>query len=96
MPAPTAADRDRALHAAMAEAHRFGVTSVQDVTGSLDELAAYGEARRTGALRVRVYAALPVARDLPDADLDRLQAALAKYPDDPLLKAGAVSGHAGR
>jgi predicted amidohydrolase YtcJ len=91
VPAPTAAERDRALRTAIAEAHRYGVTSVQDVTGSLDELAAYAEARRTGDLRVRVYAGLPVVSDLPDADLDRLEATTAKYPDDPLLKAGALN-----
>ncbi len=28
--------------------------------------------------------------DLPDAELDRLQAITAKYPDDPLFKAGAL------
>jgi predicted amidohydrolase YtcJ len=66
------------------------VTSVQDVTGSADELAAYAEARRTGDLQVRVYAAFPVLNDLPDSELDRLQAITAKYPDDPLFKAGAL------
>jgi predicted amidohydrolase YtcJ len=91
VPAPTSSERDRALRAAIAEAHRYGVTSVQDVTGSLDELAAYAEARRTGDLQIRVYSALPVASDLPDPDLDRLEAATAKYPDDPLLKAGALN-----
>ena len=90
VPPPTAAERDRALRAATAEAHRYGVTSVQDVTGSADELAAYAEARRTGDLQVRVYAAFPVLNDLPDSELDRLQAITAKYPDDPLFKAGAL------
>ena len=90
VPAPTPAERDRALRAATAEAHRYGVTSVQDVTGSADELAAYAEARRTGDLRVRVYAAFPVVNDLTDAELDRLQAITSKYPDDPLFKAGAL------
>ena len=90
VPPPTPAERDRALRAATAEAHRYGVTSVQDVTGSADELAAYAEARRTGDLQVRVYAAFPVLNDLPDSELDRLQAITAKYPDDPLFKAGAL------
>jgi predicted amidohydrolase YtcJ len=91
VPAASAPERDRALRAAIAEANRYGITSVQEVTGSLDELAAYAEARRAGDLRVRVYAALPVSTDLPEADLDRLAAATAKYPDDPLLKGGALS-----
>ena len=29
--------------------------------------------------------------DLPDAELDRLESETRKYPDDPLLKAGATS-----
>jgi predicted amidohydrolase YtcJ len=29
--------------------------------------------------------------DLPDADLDKLQQTTSRYPDDPLLKAGALS-----
>jgi predicted amidohydrolase YtcJ len=91
VPAPTASERDRALRGAIAEAHRYGVTSVQDVARSLDDLAAYAEARRTGDLAVRVYAALPIAGDLADPALDRLEAATAKYPDDPLFKAGALS-----
>lgn len=90
VPPPTPAERDRALRAATAEAHRYGVTSVQDVTGSAEELAAYAEARRAGDLGVRVYAAVPVLNDLPDSELDRLQAITAKYPDDPLFKAGAL------
>ena len=91
VPAPTSSERDRALRGAIAEAHRYGITSVQDVASGPDALGAYAEARRTGDLGLRVYAALPVAGDLPDADLDRLEAATAKYPDDPIFKAGALS-----
>jgi predicted amidohydrolase YtcJ len=91
VPPPTPAERDRALRAATAEAHRYGVTSVQDVAGSADELEAYAEARRTRDLGIRVYAALPVVEDLPDPDLDRLDAITSKYPDDPLFKAGALN-----
>ena len=91
VPAPTAAERDRALRGAIAEAHRHGITSVQDVASGPDALGAYAEARRTGDLGLRIYAALPVVSDLPDADLDRLEVATAKYPDDPIFKAGALS-----
>ena len=41
VPAPTIAEHERALRAAIAERIGFGVTSVQDVGGSLSELAAY-------------------------------------------------------
>ena len=91
VPAPSASERERALRAAVSEAHRLGITSVQDVNASLEALAAYAGARRAGDLRLRIYSALPVARDMNDAELDQLQAALARYPDDPLFKAGAMS-----
>jgi predicted amidohydrolase YtcJ len=91
LPPPSPAELDRALRAATAEAHRYGVTSVQDVAGSVDGLGTYAQARRSGDLRVRVYAALPVVQDLPDPELDRLEAVTSKYPDDPLFKAGALN-----
>ena len=91
LPPPTDGDRERALRTAIATAHRLGVTSVQDIADGPDDLAAYASARRTGDLHVRVYAALPVVSDLADAELDRLELTTRKYPDDPLLKAGAVS-----
>jgi predicted amidohydrolase YtcJ len=89
VPAPTLAQRTQAIQSATAEAHRHGITSVQDVAGA-DELASYAEARRTGDLRVRVYSALPVHGDLTDEEIDSLEQTAARYPDDPLLKAGAL------
>ncbi|MEO7272549.1 MAG: amidohydrolase [Vicinamibacterales bacterium] len=91
LPALTEGDRDRALRTAIATAHRHGVTSVQDVADSPEELAAYASARRSGDLQVRVYATMLVVSDLADAELDALEVTTRKFPDDPLLKAGAVS-----
>jgi predicted amidohydrolase YtcJ len=91
IPASTPAERERAFAAAVEEAHRRGVTSVQDMVATADKLAVYAETKRLGDLHVRIYAAVPVASDLPDGDLDRLQALIARYPDDPIVKAGAVS-----
>ena len=82
----------RALRAAIGEAQRYGITSVQDVDGSADELELYAEARRAGDLRVRVYSALPTSGD-PDrsSESPSSSAVAAQYPDDPLFKAGAVT-----
>lgn len=91
VPRLSPSERERALRAAVSEAHRVGITSVHDVHGSLEALAAYADARRAGDLRLRIYSALPVVRDMSDDELDQLQAALAKYADDPLFKAGAMS-----
>ena len=91
VPAPTSAEQDRALRGVVAEAHRYGITSVQDVNSSLGSLAAYANARRAGDLKLRIYAAVPVTGDVADATLDRLRSSLSEYPDDPLLKGGAVN-----
>ncbi len=90
VPPTTHDDRVRALRAAIREAHRVGITSVQETVGSAEDLDVYDEVRRTGDLQVRVYAALPAAPTLDEVSADRLGEILKKYPDDPLLKAGAI------
>ena len=90
LPAPTRDDQLRALRAAIREAHRVGVTSVQNASGSADEFDLYDTLRRDGDLQLRVYSALSIAPTITEADADALDPARARYPDDPLFKAGAV------
>ncbi len=90
MPGVTRDDRLRALRAAVAEAHRLGVTSVQDAGGSPDDLEMYDEVRRAGDLKTRIYMALSVGPGLSEPDAYRLDAARAKYGDDPVLRTGAI------
>jgi predicted amidohydrolase YtcJ len=84
-------ERAAAVRAAIAEANARGVTSVQTADGDADALELYDAIRRAGDLTVRIYAAAPVARPLADADLDALDRVRREYPDDPLLKVGAIS-----
>ena len=87
LPKPTREDRAHALQAAIREAQRRGITSVQDVGAAPGDLDLYDAARDAGTLALRVYAAVPAARTTPE-DLD----AIAKrYPDDPLLKTGLAA-----
>ena len=90
VPAPTKEDRARALRAAVREAQRHGVTSVQVAGGSLEDLAIYDEAARAGDLGVRLYAALSAPGAPSEAWLTDLEATRVKYADDPLFKAGAI------
>lgn len=90
VPRATEEDRARALRSAIAEANRHGITSVQNTAGSVDDFGLYAEARRVGDLTVRVYSALAADGAATAARLDELDAASAKYPDDPLFKTGAV------
>jgi predicted amidohydrolase YtcJ len=90
MPAPTKAERVTALRSAIAEAHSYGITSVQNAGGQAEDLELFAGASRAGDLGVRVYAGLTVD-GVPDAaTLAELDQAIKRYPDDPLFKAGAV------
>ena len=89
-PKPTRDERLRALRAAIGEAHRNGITSVQNAGGSPDDFELYAEARRAGDLRVRVYSAMALGQEFTDDDRARLAQASRLYPDDPLFKTGAV------
>lgn len=84
------AERRAALSAAVAAAHRAGVTSIQNAGISEDELGIYEAALAAGELRVRAYLAFLVSEATTDAELDRLQAAWTRLQATPTLTTGAV------
>ncbi len=90
MPMPSRDDKLAALRAAVVEANRVGITSVQNAGGSADDLGLYDELRKRGELTVRVYQALTVDPAATTEDLDQLDRAREQFQDDPLLKTGAV------
>ena len=90
MPVPSRDDKLSALRAAVVEANRVGITSVQNAGGSAEDLGLYDELRKRGELTVRVYQALTVDPSATNEDLDQLDRAREQFQDDPLLKTGAV------
>src|SRR5688572_11677609 len=90
MPQPSDADRRTALRGAIAEAHRYGVTSIQNAGGRLEDLTLYEQAKQAGELRVRAYIALSASAATTEADLDRLDAAWKRLGNDATLNTGAV------
>ena len=90
LPPWTRDDRLQAVRDAIALAHRFGITSVQNANGSAEDLALYDELRRKGDLRLRVYASMSIDAPLAPGDADRLDATWRQFGDDPLLKTGAA------
>lgn len=90
LPKPTHAEKVAAIRAATIEAHRRGVTSVQNAGGSSEELEIYSELREKQALDMRVYAALSARAEVTSAELDAFDALREKYADDPVFKTGAV------
>ena len=91
LPRPTGDDLRAALRAAVAEAHRLGVTSIQNANGNARDLQLYADAKRAGDLRVRMYAALSISPGFSDADADRFDELRSRYgTDDPVLRTGIV------
>jgi predicted amidohydrolase YtcJ len=91
LPEASLEERLVGLRAATREAHRRGITSIQSAGDSLEDLEVYDLARRAGDLQVRVYASLSVGPSLSDDSAGQLDAAWHRFPDDPLLKTGAVT-----
>jgi hypothetical protein len=60
VPAPSEEEKDQALRAALKEAARVGVTSIQDIT-LWDDWNVYRRFRQRGELTVRIYARTPIA-----------------------------------
>ena len=90
LPVPTRDEKLAALQAAVVEANRVGITSVQDAGGTTDDLALFDELRRRGDLSVRVYEALTVDATTTPEQLDAMERVRDRYDDDPVLKTGAV------
>ena len=85
-----AEDKVAAIRAGVVEAHRLGITSVQNAGGTVGDLELYDGLRKRGQLSLRVYQALSVNGVPTGAELAQLTAARERFADDPLLKAGAV------
>lgn len=96
VPQPSRVDKILALRAAIEEAHKLGITSIQTVsrigaTPSVsEEMDLLGEIRRQGDLTLRVYASLSVSPDVDEAVVLVLDKLRQEYPDDPTLKFGGV------
>lgn len=90
LPQWTREDRLGAVRAAIAKAHEFGVTSVQNAGVDAEELELYDELLRKGDLRLRLYNAVSIEAPFTDADADRLDALWKGRRDDALIKTGAA------
>lgn len=90
LPQPTRDDRLRAIRRASEEASRLGITSIHEAGTGEAALELFEEARKTGDLTVRVYAALSVKDGMTDADADAFDAIRRKYAANPQIKVGAI------
>lgn len=90
-PQPSDEDRLAAIRAAIDEAHSLGITSVHDTWGTTADLELFDRLRKRNLLSLRVYLALGVnAAALTEEKLDALEQVRMRFPDDPVLKTGAI------
>ncbi|HUU36428.1 MAG TPA: amidohydrolase, partial [Vicinamibacterales bacterium] len=94
LPQVTDEIRRAALGAAVAHANELGLTSIQNAGGSVEEMAIYDTARKSGALTVRAYLATQAEAGITEADVDKMEAARARYGDDPTVRTGIVKMYA--
>lgn len=79
-----------ALRQGMALAARLGITSIQNASGSPEELSLYEELLGGGELGLRVSMAFSINRNTSQADLERFAALRDKFAGNRMLRAGAV------
>jgi predicted amidohydrolase YtcJ len=89
MPPMSPAHRMRAIHQAMDHAASLGVTSVQDMNPSYDDVRAYAELDEQHELTVRIYVA-----PLETGWKDQAKIGIRHGFGTPMLRMGAVKGYA--
>ena len=98
IPKPTRSDKLSSLRKGMAEAHRFGITSVFDAGVDREELELYESLRATGELNLRFTFALTSRRNISESDANQLTALRREFPrlDIPAVKLfvdGVIESH---
>ena len=91
MPKLTSAEKSDAIRAAIREAHRLGVTSVQEAGIGLSELEVLDLLRSSGELKLRMYLALTGHPRMTEAEVNQLDELRVRFKD---LSIGAVKLYA--
>ncbi len=89
MPEPTREHKLEALRREIEVAHSFGITSIQNASGSAAEVELYRDLLDRGELKLHVRFAISVGPQTTQADIDRI-AGLAKQYNGPMLQVGSI------
>ena len=90
LPRLTDQDRLRQLQDAVGEAHRHGITSVHAIDGAPGDLELVEAVHQSGNLPMRIYWLLGAGPGFSEEDAEAADAIRKRFPDDPVLKTGAV------
>jgi hypothetical protein len=90
IPSPSREKKLAALRQGLQLAASLGITSIQNASGSADDLALYQELLERGELTLRVSVAFSMGRELPEEKLRQMIALKDKYRGHPMLRAAAV------
>ena len=94
LPKVTDDDRRAAISGAVAYANQLGVTSIHNAGGTVEEMALYDLARKSGSLTVRAYLATQAEPGITAAEVDAMDVAWKQYGDDPTVRTGIVKMYA--
>jgi predicted amidohydrolase YtcJ len=90
LPPVTKEEKLKAIEKGMRYAASLGITSVQNASGSIDELELYDELLQKGKLTLRYAAAFSTGTKTNEADIKRFAALKNKYAGNTMLRADAV------
>ncbi len=94
IPKPNREEKLEALQRGVREAHRYGVTSIQEAGVSAEDFALFDSLSRAGAFPLRAYVAMNVDSGWTTKDADRLDSLRKAHPDTPTLKLGMIKLYA--
>lgn len=90
VPNPSQARKLDALRQGMQLAASLGITSIQNASGSADDLALYQELLSRGELTLRASVAFSMGRGLTEEKLQQMIALKQQYQNNAMLRAAAV------
>lgn len=94
IPKPSREEKLEALKRGIAEAQRYGVTSIQEAGVSIEDFTLFDSLRRAGELPLRAYVAMNVDSGWTARDADRLDSLRTAHPDTPTLRLGMIKLYA--
>ncbi len=94
IPKPTREEKLAAMKRGITEAHRFGVTSIQEAGVSTEDFGLFDSLRKAGELPLRAYVAMYVDSGWTARDADRLDSLRVAHPDTPTLRMGMIKLYA--